>query len=94
MSTHEVTHPDPDITCRRKTAFLVSSLLSDDDQTQNAALAVQARSSGVIEQLVAALTGIGPPYGKDGDQQGDVRIRRGRSSDARRSTLRRRAWQR
>lgn len=62
---------DPDITCRRKAAFLVDSLFShsvDDFST----LSRQARQAGTIDVLLKSTGSEMKPFGADGDSQEDA----------------------
>lgn len=65
---------DPDISCRRKTAFLIGSLLgSGDPVPPKADLIAHARDAGIVRQLLDSLSpSTAHPFGPDGDELGDV----------------------
>ena len=65
---------DPDITCRRKTAFLVGALLgAGEADPLRPGLIAEARQAGVISSLVASLSpATAHPFGPDGDETSDA----------------------
>lgn len=64
---------DPDITCRRKAAFLVDSLFSHAETDDFRKLSQAARQAGTTEALLKSATpGSMKPFGVDGDQSEDA----------------------
>ncbi|KAG8740705.1 hsp70 nucleotide exchange factor fes1 [Ceratobasidium sp. 414] len=62
---------DPDITVRRKTAFLLNTLLLQDAATGSTAAALHAsdgpQTHGAVVAEAPSTEGLPPPYGADGD---------------------------